>query len=315
MPHHTDTNTDSKADPIAQPWLNPSTMVQEMSAQTPLGSFRGLDIISFYGDDCPATLNAIGYHREAGFRAAGAGRGESLDLDHRDTGANSYQQLVAWDPQHSELVAMYRYQLGQQATHSGHTGLSTLRTYQLFDYSAEFCDQVLPYAIELGRSVVNRSARKGALGFFATWVGLGALLRQYPEVDYFFGNVSLYDTLPEAGRDLLVAYMHHQYAPPQAMLRARDAVRYDPRAAVGKVATPESDGPESRINQLRDLLAPWDMAIPPVLQSYMSLSTGIWCGDTVVDEDFGNALELGLIVPVDTINDRVRQRFIDVTPS
>ena len=312
MPRHTDTSVDRTADPVAQPWLNPSAMAEEMRAQTPLGHFRGLDIISFSGDDCPATLNAIGYHREAGFRAAGAGRGEALDLDHRDTGPGSYQQLVAWDPQHSELVALYRFQLGRHAVGAG---LSTLRTYQLFDYSPAFCDQVLPYAMELGRSVVNRSARKGALGFFATWVGLGALLRQYPEVDYFFGNVSLYDTLPDAGRDLLVAYMHRQYAPPQPMLRARDDVRYTPRTAVDALSIPDPDGPESRINQLRDRLSPWDMAIPPVLQSYMSLSTGIWCGETVVDADFGNALELGLIVPVDTINDRIRQRFIDVTPS
>lgn len=129
--------------------------------------------------------------------------------------------------------------------------------------------------------------------------------------------MSLYNTLPTAGRDRLVTYMHTVYAPPQALLVARPDIRYtsEGRLADQDAEAAADDTPESRINQLRDLLSPWDMAIPPVLQSYMSLSTGIWCGETARDADFGDALEMGLVVPVSTINEKIRARFIDISPS
>ncbi|MFY0665968.1 MAG: GNAT family N-acetyltransferase [Natronospirillum sp.] len=298
--------TFAQADPIAISNATANSVVQELAALTPLAQFRGLNIYSFTGDECPTAMQEIGRLREAGFRAVGAGRGDELDLDHRDYGEQCYSQLVAWDPEHQEMVAMYRYQQGAKATVFGP---ECLRTYGLFDYSVSFQRNILPYAIELGRSVVNRAAKKGALGFFATWVGLGALLRKHPEVQYFFGNVSLYQTLNNTGRDLLVSTMQAHYAPPEPYLVARDTCRYEPTQAAPTLSA--NDAADERIRQLRDSLTPYDMNIPPVLQSYMSLSTGIWCGETVFDADFGNALELGIIVPVAEINEKVKARFIN----
>ncbi|MFC3853578.1 GNAT family N-acyltransferase [Salinispirillum marinum] len=300
-------STLAQADPIAISAVIKNSVAQELAALAPLAQFRGLNIYSFTGDECPAAMEEIGRLREAGFRAVGAGRGEELDLDHRDYGEQCYSQLVAWDPEYQEMVAMYRYQLGAKVAVFGP---ECLRTFGLFDYSLSFQRNILPYAIELGRSVVNRAAKKGALGFFATWVGLGALLRKHPEVQYFFGNVSLYQTLNYTGRDLLVSTMQAHYAPPEPYLVARQTCRYEPTHAAA--AFGENNSADERIRQLRDALLPHDMSIPPVLQSYMSLSTGIWCGETVFDADFGNALELGIIVPVAEINAKVKARFIDV---
>lgn len=248
----------------------------------------------------------IGRLRETGFRAAGAGRGEELDLDDRDFGPASYRQLVAWDPVNQELVALYRYQLGSRANTLGY---ECLRTYGLFDYSLCFQEKVLPFAIELGRSVVSRSAKKGSLGFFATWMGLGALLRQYPHVHYFFGNVSLYQTLDEKGRDLIVSVMQQHYAPPEPMLCARHNIAYQVQMTAPEWPHADTNA-EQRIRALREWLSPYQLSIPPILQSYMSLSKDIWCGETVYDADFGGALELGIIVPVDVIDSRIEAKFI-----
>lgn len=303
MQHH----IDSLAPPLSLP--RPQSVAEELARLTPLAQFRGLEIHAFAGDECPATLRMIGWLREQGFSAAGAGRGQALDLDALDTGPTSYQQLVAWDPSQQELVALYRFRLGSEAATSD---LSTLRTYALFDYSARFRDEYLPVAIELGRSVVNRKARRHTLGFFATWVGLGALLRTYPTTRYFFGNVSLYESLPVSGRDRLVAYMETVYAPGKRLLVARPAVKYESKFDITGQVCEVLNSAEGRIAQLRELLAPFEMSIPPVLQSYMSLGTGIHCGETVIDADFGGALELGIVVPVAGIDARIRKRFIDV---
>ncbi len=36
---------------------------------------------------------------------------------------------------------------------------------------------------------------------------------------------------------------------------------------------------------------------------------GIWFGDTVIDEDFGNALEIGIVIPVSEADLDFRARF------
>lgn len=288
-------------------------LAAELDGRSPLATMRRLHIHCFFGDECPQTLLAIGRLRELGFQSAGAGRGEDLDLDRLDRGDGCYGQLLAWDPEHREIVALYRFQLGARAaTH----GDSQLRTRSLFDYSSRFRTEILPRAIELGRSVVNRSARRQSMGFFAVWAGLGALLRRYPEVEYFFGNVSLYQSMDTAGRDLLIGWLEQHYRPPEPMLVARPGLRHWPTGAGGTdpgpaVASGETDQPEQRIRQLRTLLAEHQEKIPPVMQSYMALSNAIWCGETVFDTDFGDALEIGIIVPVASINDSVRRRFID----
>lgn len=285
-------------------------LAQELADLTPLADCRGLTLYAFYADNKPVTLEEIGRLREVGFRAVGAGRGQTLDLDDLDTGPGAYQQLIAWDAAEQEIVAMYRFQLGaRQALY----GDGCLRTSRLFDYSPEFRDQGLHRAIELGRSVVNRDARRAKLGFFALWAGLGALLRTYPEVRYFFGNVSLYKSMDPEARDCLVHHLHQHYQPAQPWLRARPWVRFEtPDLIISPAVAPgELDTPEQRIRQLRQLLSPWQESIPPILQSYMGLSTEIQFGETVFDADFGDALEIGLVVPVEKINEQVRRRFID----
>ena len=140
------------------------SMQAELGGLTPLATFRGLLIFSADASDIPSTMQEIGRIREAVFRQAGAGRNLPRDLDDLDYTAPAYQQLLVWDPERLQLVAMYRYQLGWLAADAG---LHILRTSQLFRYSEAFRAQVLPYAIELGRSAVNPAAATVNVPFVA----------------------------------------------------------------------------------------------------------------------------------------------------
>ncbi len=277
---------------------------RELRQSRPLRHCHGLEIHSLHGDAFPTVMHEIGRLREMVFRVVGAGRGDRVDLDVLDSGPRAYRQLIAWDPEHQELVAMYRYQRGNQVQ-----GDADLRTAGLFDYTEAFRERVLPCGIELGRSVVNPQAARRRLGFHAIWHGLGALLGQYPETRFFFGNVSLYESLPREARSLIVAFLERHYAPPEDLLCARAGLRYRPDSPA---AVPDRlpETPRERIRALRDLLAPTDTPVPPILQSYLSLGTRIWFGETAHDEDFGNALEIGIIVPVAEIDPAIQDRFI-----
>jgi len=281
---------------IAAP-VDPAVLARELTPRVALARFRGLELHTFRGEECPATMREVGRLREIGFRAAGAGRNVELDLDALDFGATAYRQLVAWDPLAREVVAVYRYQFGRVAVEAGD---QVLRTATLFRYTPWFDAEVKAAGIELGRSVVNMGSRRRVLGLYALWVGLRALVERHPEVRYYFGNVSIFTSVPPPARDIIVAFLEHWYPPPRPGLVARAGIGFVPEPdATERVAALECPGTASDgIAALRALLRPWDVAIPPLLQSYLGISRQVWFGQTAQDGDFGDALETGIVVPV-----------------
>lgn len=292
--------------PLVEPVAG-SCLAEELSRQSPLRQFRGLEIHSIHGDDCPRVMREIGRIREAVFRQVGAGRNLACDTDALDFGPHAYHQLIAWDPHRREIVATYRYQLGERAVKQGD---QVLRTTMLFDYAPEFRVDWLAHGIELGRSVVNPQARRRSLGLYGLWSGLGALLAKHPETRCFFGNVSLYRGLDSRARECIAGYLEHFYGGGEAAwLRARPGVQYGPKAPPCAPQELAAD-PAGRIRQLRGLIEPFGEQVPPLLQSYLGLGTGVRFGQIAEDHDFGGALEVGLVVPVATIDEAVLARFM-----
>lgn len=273
-------------------------IAQELNERSPLACFRGLDIHTFAGQECPHTLREIGRLRELGFRAAGAGRNVDCDLDELDLGPGAYRQLIAWDPEHRQIVALYRYQLGM---HGRNHGQQVFRTHRLFRYSERFERDYLDRAIELGRSVVNSSAKRRGLGLFALWIGLRALCDHHRDLSCFFGNVTLFGKLPRTAVAHIVSFLEQGYAPDEVLLEARPGLRWIPDDPMTLEPSFARAVPAERIAMLRELLRPHDMQVPPILQSYMGLGNDIWFGQTVIDRDFGNSLEIGIVVPATAI--------------
>jgi len=290
--------------PLADP-ISKTELASEIARLTPMKHFRGLDIYQLHGDQCPRLMLEIGRIRELVFRAAGAGRGEPRDLDHLDTSQLGYKQLIVWDSETEELVAMYRFQHGEHALMGGD---EVLRTSSLFTYSDSFRQDWLPHAIELGRSVVNPSAKRKTLGFFAVWQGLGALIQAYPQLTCFFGNVTLYKDFQKEVLDLLVATCENWYAPPEPLMQAKPTLKYHSKAKA--LPLPIDDSPFTRMQALKEALTLHETRIPPILQSYMGLGNEIYLGETAADHDFGDAFELAIVVPIRHISEEVLKKFM-----
>ncbi|MCC5856026.1 MAG: GNAT family N-acetyltransferase [Idiomarina sp.] len=280
--------------PLAQA-ENRDQLRHELTQLTPLSHVRGLQVFTFKAEEAPTVMREVGRIRELIFRDAGAGRNLERDLDPLDFGPNCYQQLLVWDPKRSEVVALYRFKLGVEAIQD----LPSLRTTQLFNYTEEFKANILPFAIELGRSVVNHEAKAARFGFFALWVGLEALLHKYPHVEFFFGNVSLYKTLGQAPLNLLVSFCQLHYRPPTRFLAAKPELIL--HAEWPNNQNYLNANARERIQALQGHLDHYHIKIPKILQSYLSLSTDIWFDDAARDADFGEAYELSIIVPVKAI--------------
>lgn len=289
--------------------LAKQTANEELSQFESLINFRGLNVYVFQGNDCPAIMQVIGRLREVIFSKSGAGRGEYIDLDELDFGEYAYYQLIAYDHEEQELVAAYRFQWGHLYDL---TGEDILRTARLFDYSEQFRNEILPKAIELGRSVVNDEAKRARFGFFAIWKGFSALIQKYENLHYFFGNVTLYKSMHPEAKDVLISYLETHYAPRIPKLKGKSDLLYKPllKSAAHAVDDGKDDTPANRIQKLRALLQPYSTSIPIIIQTYMATGLRIWFGETVLDRDFGDAHEIGIIIPVASIDDSFRSRFL-----
>ncbi len=287
--------------------VSPSHFRHFLASRQPEANFRGLQVHAFHGLECAPLLDEIGRIRELGFRAAGAGRGLNRDLDELDTDPLGYEQLVAWDPEREEIAALLRFQMGQRAVQGG---LRLLRTHRLFEYEQSFTTSVLPVAMELGRSLIHPAARRARLGLYALWQGLARVVLER-RITTLFGNVTLYANYPTAAKQALVAEVEGLYQGATSPLRARPGLRFlgaasrvcgamgDATGSSAETRDPELVGlsGKEKLRRVKAAVTALGSPIPTMLQSYLQLGPEVVCGETVCDADFGNALELGIVVP------------------
>ena len=159
--------------------------------------------------NAPNVLKEIGRLREIAFRYAGGGTGKPCDIDEYDTMEEPCQQLIVWNPEAEEILGGYRFILGENVKYDS-LGRPIIATSHMFDFSKKFIEEYMPYTLELGRSFVTleyQSSRAGTKGLYVLdnlWDGLGALTVDYPQIEYFFGKVTMYPSYSTRGRDMIL---------------------------------------------------------------------------------------------------------------
>lgn len=96
---------------------------------------------------------------------------------------------------------------------------SPLYSSTLFQYA----DTMQPYfaqGIELGRSFVQpKYWGKRSLDYL--WYGIGAYLKQHPNVRYMFGPVSLSNSYPKPAKNMLVWFYRHYFGDAEQLAKAK----------------------------------------------------------------------------------------------
>ena len=264
--------------------------------------------------DSPRIMDEIGRLRELAFRTAGGGTGKALDIDEYDIAEIPYQQLVVWDPEEGEMVAGYRL-INCSNILDHPQGEHLLATSHLFHFSDEFKRDFLPYTIELGRSFVQPkyqkgvAARKGIFALDNLWDGLGALIKLNPRIRYLFGKVTMYPQFDREARNLILAFMQH-YFPDK-----------------GNLVYPIQ--PLVTQDELEPYMEPWkglqykegylllnqkvrqrNENIPPLINSYMNLSSTMRTFGTALNDEFGEVEETGILVTINDIHQTKKDRYL-----
>ena len=265
--------------------------------------------------DSPNIMKEIGRLREEAFRDSGGGSGLAMDIDEFDTMEIPYQQLIVWDPDAEKILGGYRYILASDIK-MGEDGQPLLATSHMFHFSDKFIKEYLPYTIELGRSFVSpeyQSSKAGAKALFALdnlWDGLGALCIINPTMKYFFGKMTMYPEYNRQARDLIQTFLFKHFEDKDNLVTPMDPLKIETDKSYMDSILTES-GFKEDYKLLNAEVRRLGENIPPLVNSYMSLSPTMKTFGGGINHEFSEAEETCILIAFDEIHDAKKARHID----
>ena len=252
-----------------------------------------------------AVIAEIGRLREIAFRRVGEGTGERTDLDHYDP---HYRHLILWDDENLEIAGAYRLaEVWRQP--AGHSQ-QHLYSASLFSYS----DNMQPcfqQGIELGRSFVQPQYwGKRSLDYL--WYGIGAYLKRHPQVRYMFGPVSLSNAYPDDAKDLLVSFYRHYFPDPDNLAASHNPYQPDAATETQRQALFSGDNYKEDFRELKHQMDFWNLTVPTLYKQYAEVCHpgGVRFLDFGVDADFNHCIDGLVLVDMQYLKDKKRQRYI-----
>jgi putative hemolysin len=246
-------------------------------------------------------MQEIGRLRELTFRSVEEGTGTSLDLDIYDS---YYRHIVLWDETDLEIVGAYR--LGECGSIVKQHGMKGLYTHSLFELDCSF-DSYFPNAIELGRSFVQpRYWGHRSLDYL--WYGIGAYLRNNPDIKYLFGPVSLSSAYPDEAKQLILSFYKQQLGCLQTLAKARHPYQFD-ESLQNYFNQPYKES----FSQLTKLLAAYNVKVPVLYKQYADLCDDNGCHfiDFSIDKEFNNCIDSLILVDISKVKAKKYTRYIE----
>jgi len=270
-------------------------------------------------NNAPNTMREIGRLRELSFRSAGGGTGLECDLDEYDTGEDSYQQLVVWDPEEETILGGYRFYICD-SNRCIKDGKVRLATAKLFDFSDRFIQDYLPHMIELGRSFVQpkyqstQLRRKGLYALDNLWDGLGTLTLDYPEKKYMFGKVTMYLHYHQMARDMILFFLNKHFPDNEGLVVPKEPLKMaTDRARLTAIFTGLDYSEDYKILS-REVRACGEN-IPPLINAYMNLSPSMKTFGTVLNKGFGDVEETGIMITLhDLYKAKIERHVMNYIP-
>lgn len=270
----------------------------------------------------PNVMKEIGRLRELTFATAGGGTGQPIDIDEYDTNDNCYQQLIVWAPDENEIVGGYRFIDCKTAINDDKIDLSTKH---YFNFSETFIKEYLPKTIELGRSWVQpkyqpANSRRGLFSLDNLWDGLGAIVVNNPQIDYFFGKVTMYEHYDETAKKAVLAFMHAMFPDNEQLVTPINPVHtdIDESEILKLIDLPKGKTPEEKQKEfkaalkiLQQFVRERGEKIPPLINNYMQLSPTMKSFGTALNPDFGGVEETGILIKISDIYEEKKSRHLD----
>ena len=267
-------------------------------------------------ETAPNVLREVGRLREVSFRAVGGGSGTECDLDHFDLEDKACFQLVVWNQEDDEIIGGYRFTRWKMASFH-ENGQPYVNTEHLFDFSQKFLDEYFPYCIEMARAFVQpkyQSAQAGRKALFALdnlWDGIGGIVASDPSVKYLSGKVTIYSSSPDMSRKAMIYYLDKHFGDREGLITSKR-----PEICTAEEAEYFEEmfnGASYKENYLilNNYVKSLGDTIPPLIHSYIGLSSTMKTFGTTFDPDFGDCYDTAMLITVADIYDDKFSRYID----
>jgi hypothetical protein len=186
----------------------------------------------------------------------------------------------------------------------------------MFHFSEKFIKEYLPYTIELGRSFIApeyQSRQAGMKALFALdnlWDGLGALAIEKPDMKYFFGKMTMYPEYNRQARDLIQTFLFKHFEDKDKLVTPIDPLKIEtPKSYMESILTEDEFKDDYKL--LNAEVRRLGENIPPLVNSYMSLSPTMKTFGGGINHEFSEAEETCILITFDEIIESKKARHID----
>ena len=170
--------------------------------------------------------------------------------------------------------------------------------------------------IELGRSFVQpayQSTNRKGKGIYAMdnqWDGLGAVWLKHPQIKYYFGKVTMYTDYDPEGRNMILYFLHKYFPDPENLITPKNPLlKPADLEHLAHIFNGGSYQEDYKIlsRQIRSL----GLRIPPLINSYMSLSPTMKTFGTSINDEFGMTEETGILITIsDIYEEKTARHFV-----
>ncbi|MFT7860970.1 MAG: lysophospholipid acyltransferase family protein [Sulfurimonas sp.] len=281
---------------------------KELKKSQLLGKTKDGKLIYLYASDDKNSIvvNEIGRLREISYRKVGEGINKKRDIDKYD---RYYKHIILWDNEDLEIVGAYR--IAECAWVLENKCMTDLYTTTLFDYNEEFLHYLYD-SIELGRSFVQPKYW-GSRALDYLWYGIGAYLKNNPQIKYMFGPVSLSATLPQPAKDMILYYYDTYYGDKGTLVDAKIPYNFKSDKSLIKRLEGEFNSEDLKQNfkTLKRSLSTIGASVPTLYKQYSDLceQDGIKFCAYNVDPDFSDCIDSFIVVEIDKIKQKQRERY------
>lgn len=274
----------------------------------------GNEIYVVNAHSAPAVMREVGRLREIAFRHGGGGTGKSCDIDEFDTMPTPCRQLIVWDPDEKLILGGYRVLTGPEMERDA-DGVPNIAMSHMFRFSQTFLDKYLPNTMELGRSFVRigyQSSRAGSKAIYVLdnlWDGLGALTVEDPNIKYLIGKMTMYPSYNVECRNMLLYFLNKHFPDREQLAKPIIPLEtHTDEELMKSIFT--SDSFKEDYRTLNAHIREHGINIPPLVNSYMSLSPTMRMFGTAINYEFGNVEESGIFFAIEEIFEEKKKRHI-----
>lgn len=250
-------------------------------------------------------LQEISRLREYTFRKVEEGTGKKRDKDDYDY---YYKHIILWDDADLEIAGAYR--IAESNFVYPHYGMEGFYTDSLFNYDADFTPY-LHNSIELGRSFVQPKYW-GSRALDYLWQGIGAYLYENPHIRYMFGAVTLSASLPKSAQELILYYYDKYYGSKHELLHPKNKFVFAKSALDELEDIFDGNDAAKDFRVLKEHLSYYGATVPTLYKQYTELCEegGISFMGYNIDTEFGDCIDSFILVEIDKIKEKKRDRYI-----